>query len=272
MSKLSTTPRISTIPKIIHQTWKTDEIPDKWKPYAASWQQLCKEHGWEYVLWTDEKNRAFIAEHYPWFLEKYDSYPQNIQRADAIRYFILYHYGGVYSDLDIGIQSPERFLQIYNLVKHEKIVLCKSINPVGSQDLTNALSMSQPRQDFWFVVWDQLFEPFRTRPWKRMMRKSPYFSVLFTTGPSMLSDACVEAQKRGLKVHKLPTNYMSQYPSNDYFVHEQGGSWHGSDAKHWLRMQKLLDHKNAIIISVLLGLVVSLAITVTILRSRLARH
>ena len=29
--------------------------------------------------------RMLIEEHYPWFLETYDSLPQNIMRADAVR-------------------------------------------------------------------------------------------------------------------------------------------------------------------------------------------
>ena len=41
-----------------------------------------------------------IKEYYPWFLDTYNSYPYNIQRADAIRPFILYHYGGLYVDMD----------------------------------------------------------------------------------------------------------------------------------------------------------------------------
>jgi len=38
---------------------------------------------------------------YPWFLETFDSYPYNIERADVIRYFALYHFGGIYLDLDL---------------------------------------------------------------------------------------------------------------------------------------------------------------------------
>jgi hypothetical protein len=41
-----------------------------------------------------------MAEEYPWFLETYDGYPFPIQRADAIRYFVLAHFGGTYLDLD----------------------------------------------------------------------------------------------------------------------------------------------------------------------------
>lgn len=51
-------------------------------------------------LWTNEKSRDFIAAEYPWFLDTFENYPHGIQRADAIRYFVLAHYGGTYIDLD----------------------------------------------------------------------------------------------------------------------------------------------------------------------------
>ena len=51
-------------------------------------------------LWTDAKSRELIATEYPWFLSTFDNYSQPIQRADAIRYFVLSRYGGVYIDLD----------------------------------------------------------------------------------------------------------------------------------------------------------------------------
>lgn len=36
------------------------------------------------MLWTDASSRAFIAQHYPWFLPVFDGYAYNIQRADVI--------------------------------------------------------------------------------------------------------------------------------------------------------------------------------------------
>ena len=47
------------------------------------------------MLWTDASSREFIANEYPWFLDTFDGYTYPIQRADAIRYFVLHHYGGV---------------------------------------------------------------------------------------------------------------------------------------------------------------------------------
>jgi len=94
----------TTIPRIIHQTWKTDEVPPKWQGFARSW---CEQHpGWEYRLWTDADNRAFIAQRFPDFLATFDGYRYGIQRADAVRYFLLYAYGGVYADLDFECIQP----------------------------------------------------------------------------------------------------------------------------------------------------------------------
>lgn len=55
-----------------------------------------------YHLWTDSSSRKFMATHYPSFLPTFDSYEYPIQRADAIRYFVLHRFGGIYMDLDVG--------------------------------------------------------------------------------------------------------------------------------------------------------------------------
>jgi mannosyltransferase OCH1-like enzyme len=49
---------------------------------------------------TDEKSHEFISAEYPWFLSTFDSHPFPIQRTDAIRYFVLAYFGGIYIDLD----------------------------------------------------------------------------------------------------------------------------------------------------------------------------
>lgn len=51
-------------------------------------------------LWTERASRDFIETEYPWFLRTYDGYRYPVQRVDAVRYFLLLHYGGIYMDLD----------------------------------------------------------------------------------------------------------------------------------------------------------------------------
>jgi len=91
------------IPKLIHQTWKDLNVPDEFRQLSCTWKQ--KHEDWRYCFWTDEMNRNFIKTHFPYFLNRYDNYPSNIQRVDAIRYFLLYKFGGVYIDLDFECKS-----------------------------------------------------------------------------------------------------------------------------------------------------------------------
>ena len=89
------------IPKIIHQVWIGDEIPDDYSECIES----VKEHfsDWEYKLWLNDDNRQFIKDNFKWFLDTYDGYEEDISRADAVRYFQLYKYGGMYMDMDIEV-------------------------------------------------------------------------------------------------------------------------------------------------------------------------
>uniref|UniRef100_A0A2C9JJL1 Uncharacterized protein n=2 Tax=Biomphalaria glabrata TaxID=6526 RepID=A0A2C9JJL1_BIOGL len=87
------------IPKIIHQVWKGIFVPPEFVSWIKSWN---KHHpDWEYWLWTDKSARLFIADRYPHLLNVYDHYPENIRRADAFRYIVLYEYGGLYADMDM---------------------------------------------------------------------------------------------------------------------------------------------------------------------------
>lgn len=89
------------IPKIIHQIFFPfyfDKIPKQWEENIKIWKQMHPEY--VYILWDFEKSLNFLKKFYPWFVETWLNYRHNIQKCDAIRYFILYHFGGVYSDLD----------------------------------------------------------------------------------------------------------------------------------------------------------------------------
>ena len=144
---------MKAIPKLIHQTWKERQVPPSHAAYQQSW--LTHHPAWEYRLWTDADNRAFLAQHYAWFLPIYDYYPQPIMRVDAVRYFILYHYGGLYVDLDFeSLQPVDDYLASNDIV----IGLEPPSHALGGahmadrpfdQLLCNAFMASAPRHPFW---------------------------------------------------------------------------------------------------------------------------
>lgn len=163
------------IPRRIFQTWKSKtEIPEN----MAHWQSTWRKHNADYVyqLWDDEDNRNFIKEYYPWFLEKYDSYDVMIKRADAIRYFYLYHYGGVYVDMDF--ECIRNFDDILEL--DADVIFGYMGNPTEynhEHNIPNAIMISKPRANFWLCMFYNL------------MRTPSYNSVEYTTGPVVLKSA-----------------------------------------------------------------------------------
>lgn len=82
------------IPKIIHQIWLgPNQIP---KPYLTATEILKKQHpDWEYKLWTEKDLKDFD------FPDKdlYEKSTSYTERADILRYSILYKFGGVYADM-----------------------------------------------------------------------------------------------------------------------------------------------------------------------------
>lgn len=91
------------IPKIIHQTWSDDPLPQILKYIRDENIKLLKDKGYEFILWTDEMILKLINENYPNFYKIYNSAKTGVQRGDIARLMIIYHYGGIYIDLDILI-------------------------------------------------------------------------------------------------------------------------------------------------------------------------
>lgn len=88
---------MTSIPKIIHQTWKTGDIPARFRRYSETWKRSLPD--WEHRLWTDDSARELVARRFPGLLHKYDNYPFNIQRVDVARLLFLIEYGGLYVDM-----------------------------------------------------------------------------------------------------------------------------------------------------------------------------
>lgn len=236
------------IPQLIHQTWKTQTVPAHWASSEAKYRALEAE-GWTYKLWTDEDNRALIRDHFPWFLAHFDAYPYPIQRADAVRYFILYKFGGIYSDLDI--QPKANFTAFYQMYRHADLALpsTKSGNGFGTQNLSNCFMMSAPVCPFWPLVWEHLQDPFRfAAGWKRVLANSHHFRVLFTTGPGIINDAA--AHYKG-EIVRIPAALIQPGVETDpapvsrpESVVEllRGQSWHRADTRFWHACGSVLNH------------------------------
>ncbi len=178
------------------------------------------------MLWTDDSSREFIANEYPWFLDTFSGYTYPIQRADAIRYFVLYHYGGVYVDLDIGCQRPMDPLLTF------PVILPRTI-PVG---VSNDLMFAEKHHPFMAQTIRNLI----AFDYSWVLN---YPTVMFSTGPMFLSFQYGLWAGRHTATPEFPAgevrilpkslygkNALPEEAPHSYFAHYYGSSWHADDA------------------------------------------
>jgi mannosyltransferase OCH1-like enzyme len=185
------------IPKIIHQTWKNYDIPEKWKESPEAIKKYFPD--WEYKLWSDEDMDTFVHENYNWFYSTYKNYRYHIQRCDVFRYIILYHFGGLYMDLDIVPTS--NFEHLFTDVDAE-VYLPKTPNV---ESYTNCILASKPNSRYWLHLFEILIENSKKRYYSR------YFEIIFSSGPRALSKA-VDTYHHPICV--LPKSIISQDVTN----------------------------------------------------------
>ncbi|RSL96818.1 hypothetical protein CDV31_013284 [Fusarium ambrosium] len=221
------------IPRIFHQTTKNETIPEIW----ADSQKSCLEaySDFEYKLWTDELARDFLSNEYPWFLYTWDNYPYPIQRADAIRYFVLHHYGGLYLDMDTICHQPFPIDQIETNLRHNS--LFESTLPTG---ITNDIMISTARHPAFASAITRLPAHHRiTRFWAWLF---PYAAIMFSTGPLFISLATAAYLYEQPSLPSRTVQVISPAGLKPYITDLQTATWHRTDAHvlKWLADKPIL--------------------------------
>jgi hypothetical protein len=170
-----------SFPRTIFQTWKSRSvIPSNYWHWRQTFVDINPDY--EVLLWDDADNRSFIADRFPWALSVYDSYPKEIFRADAVRFFFLLEFGGMYADMDTECLRP-----IEPTASSGDVVLCRmGGNPNFEHSIPNAIMSSHPSQIFWLFVILQMFDAA-----KKITGDAAYISAgpETMTGPVLLKRA-----------------------------------------------------------------------------------
>ncbi|KAK9893600.1 glycosyltransferase family 32 protein [Cystobasidium minutum MCA 4210] len=234
---------IEKVPRIIHQTWKSSSLPSKWNTLSKTCQSMHKD--FEYKLWTDESSLAFIKEHYPWFLPTYLGYQFNIQRADAIRYFVLHKYGGVYLDLDvatkpIGVSNDVMFSEpnskfmdsvIHNLLAFDHYVISDYptvMFSTGPMFLSAVLSLWNSKSSYGEVA-DTIVA---ANDAVGITNSSSPLSNLVSRSPSIIPEKYhnIAHTVRILPKELYGKNADPDLVPDSFFYHYYGSSWHQNDS------------------------------------------
>jgi mannosyltransferase OCH1-like enzyme len=135
------------IPAIIFQTWKShDDMPANYRYWRGSF--VRNNPGFRCFLWDDADNLRFIERQFPWFVDRYKSYTHEIFRADMVRLFFLYLYGGFYADMDSECLRPLEQMRDMGDVLLGRM----GRDPSFEHSIPNAIMASKARQSFWLLA------------------------------------------------------------------------------------------------------------------------
>ena len=146
---LERSPRPRTLARIVHQSWKTTQLPPRFSTWSSTWDRCFPD--WTHVLWTDADNERFVQQYYPSFYARYRSFTWHIYRVDAVRYLYLHHFGGIYTDLDNLCLRP-----FEHLLTGHSLVFADMAYPTWSSGhfmyVQNSLMYSEPGHPLWLEL------------------------------------------------------------------------------------------------------------------------
>jgi inositol phosphorylceramide mannosyltransferase catalytic subunit len=146
-----------TIPKIIHQTWKTSEMPAAISRCVDSIRK--RNTGWSHILHTDADWEAIVKSQNLLSWEEFLRYPTGIQKADIFRCIALYEQGGVYADVDtLALRPLDSLINSAvesGLIEEDTEMILTTDHPVhsqliwgGGEILMNNFMVAKPRARF----------------------------------------------------------------------------------------------------------------------------
>lgn len=227
------------IPRIIHQTWRTHDIPPHLRVFQDSWR--VHHPDWEYRLWVDEEISELIRDFYPQFWDFFNRLEPKIMKIDFARVAFMHRFGGLYVDLDFEALRP-----LTPLLGDSKILVGREQGGIGmylrGRDfICNALLASPAGHPLWLEVMHEMVRRYRPR---RSFEQEPFYVLQLSLEGF---DAVLEAYaQRNQDI--IITSHEVFYPAppgcrleqtrrelasdlGSYAIHHFEGSWLGWRAK-----------------------------------------
>jgi mannosyltransferase OCH1-like enzyme len=236
------------IPKILHQTWRTEDLPSPYAEWRAGW--IANHPDWTHNLYNDAAMRRVLVDRAPQWLSTFDTLPRMIQRVDFFRYLAVYLDGGMYADLDMISYRPcDPLLAgaccVLGIENHISTQLQRKLGYQRPWQLANFIFAATPRHPLLAALLEAIAERAATPI-------AHDHEILEITGPRLLTRVAyaLSADARG-PIRLLPQinwNPPGAYPrvgplaQRVYARHVCSGSWRTK--QHWWQRppQGLLGH------------------------------
>ena len=217
------------IPQIVHKIAPKEKAKwDRtWIHCHESWKSVYSDS--EFMMWDDSDLYNLIDEHYPIFSKKYRELKYDVMRYDIGRYLLMYHYGGIYADMDLfchkkidqevhnsnALVEDVKVKCLTNLVTKE-IIFYRPFN-ITSNFL---LVAKKPKDIFWKNLIDFCFKNCETVAFKDHLHCVSYIN--YTTGPLAISDFSNKHQNEFtlLKSELFTYNINQKYKAGSKICYE----------------------------------------------------
>ncbi len=208
----------SRIPKIIHQIWIGDFVPEELKQFQESWKLYHPD--WEYKLWTQDD-----IPHLSLYNKKLIEIAENpAELSDLLRYEILYQQGGVYIDMDFECLQPLDVL-------HHAYDFYIGIQPLdtGLVQLGIGIIGTTPGHPILKKCIESLEENYKNKKLRNTLTAK--------TGPIHLTKIFVaHAGKEGMRDVALPVHYFYPLGSTQIALKKRAWTQKGSfGIHHWAK-------------------------------------
>jgi len=175
---------------MIHQVYgifddgiELSDIPI-YKQNVDETQKFCKLHNYEYKLWDLKDCEKLIEEDFSEYSQLWKDFRYPIQRADFIRYCILYKYGGLYLDCDI---RPMKNLDcIFSSLETEEPFYFVHWDNDKDKKAYNAIMGSVKNQEIFLRIIEQVKKDYYEKSKIKTYETWKGRFVFQTTGHSML--------------------------------------------------------------------------------------
>ena len=228
------------IPQIIHQIYEDlAGPPPSLVEISQSWKELNPD--WEYRFWNKNDIETFLKTYYPEFIPAYNAFSHNVQRWDAIRYLILYKFGGLYVDMD------------YECTENITPILCNTECAMGLEPEAHAVRIHVP-----YIVGNAFMATVPEHPYFKELIDAVFYDntkagtytdsvelILNTTGP-FLTTRIYDNSKYQERITLIPAEIIAPITHSDirkimneetsmsieskveksFAIHYFFGSWH----------------------------------------------
>lgn len=222
------------IPKILHQTWKSADLPAELSRYRETWR--LRNRDLEMRFYDDDDCRELVARDFPQYLEIYDCMPFAIQRADFFRYLAVYRFGGVYADLDVESLRPfDKFFALggalFGIERHVTRSTQARHGYAEPYQIGNCIFAATPGHPFLLAIIERVAALAAAHP------QASLGEVEDITGPRMLTRLFYEARPQDVNVvaqiYWLPWKLYPLIPPinrNMHTIHHCAGTWKQGEA------------------------------------------